>query len=75
MSENAWLEAYEGQEIDGYDGIRPEDTGEDSHLWGTIGDFCGLMDTYDAKFVWEKIPIEYRDMLLDAINQRGLQGS
>jgi hypothetical protein len=73
MNENAWLEAYEGQDM-GDGAICPEDMGEESHLYGTIGDFCGLMDTYDAKFVWEKIPIEYRDMLLDAINQRGLQG-
>ena len=41
----------------------------DGHLHGTIGDFCGLMDTYSDKFVWETIPIEYRDRLLHAIDQ------
>lgn len=52
-----------------------EDPGEEGHLYGTIGDFCGLMDTYDAKFVWEKLPPEYKDMLLHAIDQSRLQGS
>jgi hypothetical protein len=42
---------------------------EEGHIYGTIGDFCGLMDTYDAKFVWEKLPPEYRDMLIHAIDQ------
>ena len=42
---------------------------EESHLYGTIGDFCGLMDTHSPEYVWEKIPLEYSDMLINAIDK------